>query len=113
MARFAEEAREAQRRAGVSRASNGRRDHGAERTRRSDVRAAKEVGVSKHAVRQAEHVKKADPKLFEKVRAGSVPLRAAQKQVEQREAEDKRTRSVTRWPTLAAWVDQSATCELP
>jgi hypothetical protein len=64
------------------------RDHRAERTRRSDVRAAKEVGVSKHAVRQAERVKEADPALFEQVRAGVVTLREAERQVERREAED-------------------------
>ena len=61
------------------------RDHRAERERRSDVRAAKEVGVSAYAVRQAERVKDADPELFEKVRAGSVPLRGAVKEVERRE----------------------------
>jgi len=51
------------------------RDHRAERHRRSDVRAEKEVGVSKHAVRQAERVKEADPEVFDQLGAGIVPLR--------------------------------------
>ena len=106
MARFEEEAREALLRAGAVRASNGHRvegrfhqprpnpdeaggrDHTAERKRRSDVRAAKQVGVSRHAVRQAERVKDADPALFERVKAGSVQLREAERQVERREAEE-------------------------
>ena len=61
------------------------RDFAAERGRRSDVRAAKEVGVTRYAVLQAERVKEADPELFERVRAGAVPLRGAVKEVEQRE----------------------------
>jgi ParB-like chromosome segregation protein Spo0J len=61
------------------------RDHRAERARRSDERAAKDVGVSRYAVRQAERVKDADSELFEKVRAGTVPLRGAVKEVERRE----------------------------
>ena len=103
MARFEEEAREAKRRAGVVRASSGPRvegkfhqlrpnsdeagdrDHRGERQRRSDERAAKDVGVSRYAVRQAERVKEADPELFEKVRTGVVPLRGAVKEVERRE----------------------------
>ena len=102
-ARFEEEVREAQRQRGKVRASNGsrvegrfhqarpdsdepgQRDHGAERGRRSDERAAKEVGVTRYAVLQAERVKEADPELFERVRAGAVPLRGAVKEVEQRE----------------------------
>jgi ParB-like nuclease domain len=58
------------------------RDFKAERGRRSNVRAAKEVGVTRCAVRQAERVKEADPELFEKVRTGAVPLRGAAKEVE-------------------------------
>ncbi len=66
------------------------RDNAAAYQRRSDVRAAKEVGVSGYAVRQAERVKDADPKLFEKVHAGVVPLRGAVKEVERREEEKLR-----------------------
>ncbi len=63
----------------------GRRDHNSETVRRSDERAAKELGVSRYAVRQAERVKDADPELFEQVRAGTVPLRGAVKEVQRRE----------------------------
>jgi ParB-like nuclease domain len=100
-ARFDEEAREARRRAGEHGQEGGRgnsktlrsnsnggfpaRDHMVEREHRSDVRAAKEVGVSAYAVRQAERVKDADRALFEQVRAGVVPLRGAVKEVERRE----------------------------
>jgi len=49
------------------------------------VRAAKEVGVSAYAVRQAERVKEADPALFAQVRTGAVPLRGAVKEIERRE----------------------------
>ena len=66
------------------------RNHRAERQRRSDVRAAKEVGVSRYAVRQAERVKEADPKLFEQVKAGRVPLREAERHAEQREEQELR-----------------------
>jgi ParB-like chromosome segregation protein Spo0J len=60
------------------------RDYAAEHQRRSDVRAAKATGASGYAVRQAERVKEADPELFEGVRDGSVPLRAAVKEVQRR-----------------------------
>jgi hypothetical protein len=46
-----------------------------------------EVGVSRYAVRLAERVKDADPKLFEQVHAAVVPLRGAVKEIEHREAE--------------------------
>jgi ParB-like chromosome segregation protein Spo0J len=62
------------------------RDHRAARQRRSDVRAAKEAGVTKHAVRQAERVKQGAPDLYEGVKAGQITLRAAEKEVERREA---------------------------
>jgi hypothetical protein len=82
-ARFEEEARERKRlhgRTAPGRPSTLRahshavsdRDNAAAYQRRSDVRAAKEVGVSGYAVRQAERVKGATPRLFEKVRAGAL-----------------------------------------
>jgi hypothetical protein len=50
------------------------RNFAAERERRSDERAAKEVGTSRCALRQAEHVQEADPEVFEQLDAGIVSL---------------------------------------
>ena len=99
--RFEAEAREAQRLAGEHGREGGRgkrktlrveshegfpdRDHAAEWARRPLTRAAADTGVPSNRVRVAEGVKKADPELFEKVRAGVVPLRGAVKEVERRE----------------------------
>ncbi len=41
--------------------------------------------MSRYAVRQAERVKEADPEQFEQVRAGTIPLRGAVKEVQRRE----------------------------
>jgi hypothetical protein len=104
--RFEEEAREVQRRAGAQGHEGGRgkhktlrvdshegfpaRDHAAEWARRPLARAAAETGVASNRIRVAEGVKKADPKLFEQVHAGAVPLRGAVKEIEHREAEEVR-----------------------
>ena len=101
MARFEEEAREAQRQAGAHGGAGGRgkrktlrvnphegfpaRDHAAEWARRPLARAAAGTGVASNRVRVAEGVKEADPDLFEQVRSGAVPLRGAVKEIERRE----------------------------
>lgn len=41
--------------------------------------------MSRYAVRQADRVKEADPELFEQVKAGTMPLRAAQKEIARRD----------------------------
>lgn len=136
MERFEEEAREAQRQAGERGHEGGRskrktprvdshegcpaRDHAAEWARRPIARAAAETGVASNRVRVAKEVKKADPKLFEKVHSGTVPLRGAVKEVERREAEkaqatldrvdpegavrQRQARLIADWSTQAAKV---------
>ena len=99
--RYEEEAREARRQAAEHGHEGGRgnrktlrvephegfpaRDHAAEWARRPLARAAADTGSTSNRVRVAEGVKKADPKLFEQVRTGAVPLRGAVKEIERRE----------------------------
>jgi hypothetical protein len=76
------------------------RHHRAERGRRSDVRAAKELGVTGYAVRQAERVKEADPEVFDQLNAGTVSLPEAVRVVEARETRSKLDAAIERYPFL-------------
>jgi DNA modification methylase/ParB-like chromosome segregation protein Spo0J len=73
------------------------------------AKAAKKVGASTRKVQRAKALKKADPKLAEKVKNGEMPLKDAEKKVEQDKKVRERKEKLDNAPTAPVWIGKFET----